>query len=262
MSGLSSDVQLSLQPIKDDRARFSYLINLINTLNIEYPVIEIKLEESAAGRGISQAGLAPLISAAQQVNRNAVATSTYEATLLDQKLRSGQMVINKSCVALGVQAQQNALLDAKLKSQQAQALAQNMSVNTIPPPTVIDGDKITCGANSWPLKNICNAGYKPSCAIGGGVSCYSDPIPSPVVTAQSVIPATFINTVGTINKKVASISASISTSSVSATTTLPFDSLPSTSSEATRAPQPQIVHTSLLNKIFAPFRAIWARFFK
>ena len=91
-------------------------------------MIEIRLQQESAGRGITTGGLAPLISGAQRVNRNAVATSTYEATLLDQKLRSAQLAINKICITSGV---------AALQSQQTQFTAQTPTV-VIAPPTLIE----------------------------------------------------------------------------------------------------------------------------
>ena len=64
------------------------------------------------GGVVTQSTIAGRITDDQRRNRNAVATSTYAAMLLDQKLRNAQIVINKTCIATGIEAQRSAQAQA------------------------------------------------------------------------------------------------------------------------------------------------------
>jgi hypothetical protein len=89
------------ESMRDSASRYYDLIATINRLNLEYPLIEINMQESFRGRGITHDGAAVLIKGAKTRNRNSVATSTYVATILDQTLRSEQFEINNMCRASG-----------------------------------------------------------------------------------------------------------------------------------------------------------------
>lgn len=95
----------------EDEAKYNELINRINTLNLEYPLIKIKIQEQYAGRGVTTGAIDTFIDSAQRVNRNSVATSTYEALNLDKKLRNTQIEINKMCINEGA-GEQKSLIDA------------------------------------------------------------------------------------------------------------------------------------------------------
>ncbi|MBI2004895.1 hypothetical protein HYS79_01885 [Patescibacteria group bacterium] len=120
-----------------DKNKFYELIDTINTLNIEYPMIEIRIQQDYVGRGATASGIAPIIKGEQKKNRDAATAATYEATILDQKLRSAQLGINKICIASGVSA---------LQSQQTQSTPQ-------PSPVVIQPPQSPDTSNS-PYQNI------------------------------------------------------------------------------------------------------------
>jgi hypothetical protein len=243
-----------------DRSRFSQLLTLINTLNIEYPMIEIRLQQEAAGRGITAGGLAPIIRAAQRVNRNGVDTSTYEAQLLDQKLRAAQMEINKTCISSGVAKQQADSLAQQLRMQRAQAAlqqaqpiqptyVQNQSAQTtlIDPYVTLTSDdrcvKLNLGTFFNTEKQICDTCSSGTVRVAGTNSCEK-----PVPTVKKVV--------STPKQEV----------SIQATSSMKTEPRIATTSQATTTPikvnPPTSKQNSFWQKIASPFRSIWGRIFK
>jgi len=134
--------------MKTDRTRFSSLINEINTLNLEYPMIEIRIQQEFAGRGVTTGGIAPFIQEAQKANRDGVATTTYAAQILDQKLRSAQMIINKQCIAAGLANQ----LSDNFKCPSNSITSDNKCV--CPNGTNWDGSSCVAIAQSQPTQQV------------------------------------------------------------------------------------------------------------
>lgn len=101
--------------MKTDRAHFSDLINQINTLNLDYLMIEARVNAEYSGKGIASNIIDTKISGEQKRNKDKVATLTYEVFLLDKKIRSAQVEINKTCILQGKSA-------VELKNQQEASL--------------------------------------------------------------------------------------------------------------------------------------------
>lgn len=111
--------QMSDTPeMQADENKFYELINTINTLNIEYPMIEIRIQEDYVGRGATAGGIAPIIKGEQKKNRDAATKAAYDAVLLDQKLHTTQLQINKTCIASGVADQQSKLKQERVTQTQ------------------------------------------------------------------------------------------------------------------------------------------------
>ncbi len=150
-----------------DRAHFSDLVTRINTLNLEYPMIEIKIQQDIQNGVWTTAALAGQVSAAQRTNRNEVTTLVYEATLLDQKLRSEQVGINNPCSLMSGGATSN------FSSLTKESCTQDHGLNS-----VLSGSTCTCKDNymfnsakqCMPAGDVCTSEY----GEGGIPSTYSE----------------------------------------------------------------------------------------
>ncbi len=156
-------------------------------------MIEIKIQQDAqaGGANVTKSGLAPQISAAQRTNRNEATTLVYEATLLDQKLRSEQVIINSAC-SLSSGATSN--LRSNLGSLTKESCIQDHGLNS-----VLSGSTCTCKDNymfnsaqqCMPAGDVCMSEYgqggipytysECACAYGyhleNGRHCVVDPKP-------------------------------------------------------------------------------------
>lgn len=255
MCSLSQWAEMSdTNEMKSSRARFSELINSINTLNIEYPMIEIRIQQESAGRGITTAGLAPIIKAAQRVNRNGVATSTYEAQLLDQKMRVIQMGINKECIAFGVARQQAGNSTQQLRLKQAQAALQPTQTKLTDPYAQLTSDercvKLGLGTFFNTDKQNCDSCSADTIRVKDTNTCQKPILVTKKAknNSREELPVQAISVVKTQDIKTTEPSE-IATTSQATTPSVQTNS---------SASKPQ----TFLGKLTSPFRSLWKRFFK